>query len=224
MKSHDRFLIILLVCLFTGRGPSVTTTWTSSNLFVWGTSPSPNPAPPTHHRLSVLVPYMFKFVHLDLIIAREPPPLDQLESGQLAFDWKTFLLPAAMKLGQGNVFTGVCHSVHRGEGVCLSACWDTTTPRSRHPPWDQTPPGSRPPKQTQPPLDQTPPHLGAELPLGADVPLQEQTPPRADTPPWEQTTPQGRPPGNQTPPGSRRQHTVNERPVRILLECILVLG
>ena len=72
------------------------------------------------------------------------------------------LLPAATKLGQGNVFTGVCDSVHRG-GVCLSACWDTTTPP------------------------------------GADIP-RDQT----------------------SPPGSRRQHTVNERPVRILLECILV--
>ena len=26
--------------------------------------------------------------------------------------------------GQGNIFTPVCHSVHRA-GVCLSACWDT---------------------------------------------------------------------------------------------------
>ena len=56
-------------------------------------------------------------------------------------------LPAATKLGQGNVFTDVCDSVHKG---------------------------------------------------GA-----------------------GTPPGN-TPPGSRLQDTVYERPVRILLECILV--
>ena len=32
--------------------------------------------------------------------------------------------------------------------------------------------------------------------------------------PWDQTLP--------PPPGSRLQHTVNEWPVRILLECILV--
>ena len=38
-------------------------------------------------------------------------------------------------------------------------------------------------------------------------------PPREQTPPWEQTPP---------PQGSRLQHTVNERPVRILLECILL--
>ena len=64
--------------------------------------------------------------------------------------------------GQGNIFTPVCHSVHRGGGgFCLSACWDTT-------PLEQTPPGTRP------------------------------------------------------PPGSRLQHTVYERPVHILLECILV--
>ena len=42
-------------------------------------------------------------------------------------------------LGQGNIFTLVCHSVHGGGGVCLSACWDTRTPPSR-PPQDQAPP------------------------------------------------------------------------------------
>ena len=46
-------------------------------------------------------------------------------------------------------------------------------------------------------------HTGIPHPLGADPPP-EQTPP---TPP---------------PLGSRLRHTVNERPVRILLECILV--
>ena len=64
-------------------------------------------------------------------------------------------------------------------------------PGSRHPPWEQTLPG-------------------------ADTP-------RGDTP-WEQT-----PPGADDPPGSRQpllvantpRHTVNELPVRILLECIL---
>ena len=40
-------------------------------------------------------------------------------------------LPPAIKLSQGNVFTPVCHSVHRGE-------WQT-------PPWEQTPSGSRHP-------------------------------------------------------------------------------
>ena len=69
----------------------------------------------------------------------------------------------------------VIHSVHRGEGVCLSACWDT--------------------------------------PLGADTsPPPERTPPRADNPPGADTP----------PPESRLQHRVYERPVRVLLECILV--
>ena len=50
--------------------------------------------------------------------------------------------------------------------------------------------------------------------------------PRADTPlgpdPPEQTPPKSRPPRSRHTPGSRLQHTVYERPVRILLECILV--
>ena len=57
--------------------------------------------------------------------------------------------------------------------------------------------------------------------LGCQPPRPGRHPPdQADTPPDQADTPQTR----QTPsPGSRRQHTVNERPVRILLECILVL-
>ena len=87
-------------------------------------------------------------------------------------------LPAATKLGQGNVFTSMCLSTG-GRGVCLSACWDT--------------------------------------PLGADPPP-DQTPPQKQTPP-DQTHPLDQaPPGPGTPPGSRLQHTVNERPVRILLQ------
>ena len=82
-------------------------------------------------------------------------------------------LPAATKLGQGNVFTGVCDSVNRG-GVCLSACWwDTTTttthPRIRPPPLEQISP-----------LEQTPPP--EQTPPGLDRP--EQTPPD-QTPPRE---------------------------------------
>ena len=84
-------------------------------------------------------------------------------------------LPAAMKLGQGNVFTGVCDSVHRGS-VCLSACWDTTSPPPR--------------EQTHPPQEQTPPR--ADNPPGADT-----HPLRADTPP------PSRPPGSRHPPGKQ---------------------
>ena len=62
----------------------------------------------------------------------------------------------------------------------------------------------------------------------AGTPLLEQTPPRADTPTPREQTPLGRhPPTADTPPeadcpGSRLRHTVNEWPVPILLECILV--
>ena len=56
------------------------------------------------------------------------------------------MLPPATKLGQGYVFTGVCHSVNRGD-VCLSACWDTTPP-------EQTP---RPPGADTLLQEQTPP-------------------------------------------------------------------
>ena len=76
-------------------------------------------------------------------------------------------LPAATKLGQGNVFTGVCYSVHGG-GVWLSACWDTPpppgadTPGSKHPPWEQTPPRADTPHRSR-------------HPPGADTP-REQTP------------------------------------------------
>ena len=81
--------------------------------------------------------------------------------------------------GQGNIFTPVCHSVHRGVSASVHA--GIPSPGSRHPP------------------------------LGAD------------TPPGTDTSPQSRhPPRSRHPPGSRLRHTVNDRPVRILLECILV--
>ena len=125
-------------------------------------------------------------------------------------NWQVFL-PAATKLGQGNVFTGICDSVNRG-GVCLSACWDTHTPLGAdppgsRPPWSRHPSGSRHPAGADTPLRGR--HPPEQTPLGADTPQSrhplEQTPPRADTP-WEQTppgvdTPQSRHPlGKQTPP------------------------
>ena len=104
-----------------------------------------------------------------------------------------------------------------GGGFCLNACWDTTPPdqippriRHHHPPSDQTPPGS---DTTTTPRIRHPPR--SDPPPGSDT-----------TPPPDQThTPQDQAdPPDQTPPppGSRLQHTVYERPVRILLECILV--
>ena len=110
-------------------------------------------------------------------------------------------LPAATKLGQGNIFTGVCLST--GAEGCLPQCMLGYTPRTR-------PPGSRhPPEQTHTPREQTPPSPGSDLPGSRHSPTR---PLRSRHPPKQQTP----------PPGSRLQHTVNERPVRILLECILV--
>ena len=94
----------------------------------------------------------------------------------------------------------------------------TPNPRIRH-----HPPRTR---HTPPPI--------RHHPLGPGRPPQDQAPPGSDTPPqirhhhpqirppqtWQTCPPQTR----QTPPlGSRLQHTVYKRPVRILLECILVL-
>ena len=122
--------------------------------------------------------------------------------------------------GQGNVFTGVCLSTG-GEGVCLSACWDARPPRTRQPP----PPGSG-----RPPWDQADPPGTRQTPLGPGrPPWIRQIPPDQAGPPWDQVDPpppgtRQTPPGSgRRPPGSRLQHTVYERPVRILLECILVI-
>ena len=69
-------------------------------------------------------------------------------------------LPPATKLGQGNVFTGVCDSVHKGGGVCLSACLFTPQEQTPSPPPRSRPPRSRPPWTRHPPrADPTP---GAE--------------------------------------------------------------
>ena len=60
------------------------------------------------------------------------------ESGRLAYDGNKFLLPPTTQLRKDNVFTPVCHSIHRGE-VCHTLWADT--PLIRHPPlrsacWD----------------------------------------------------------------------------------------
>ena len=59
--------------------------------------------------------------------------------------------------GQGNIFTPVCHSVHRGGGGLPHCMLGYHPPRSRHP---------LPPEQTRP--DQTPP--GADTPPGSRHP------------------------------------------------------
>ena len=93
------------------------------------------------------------------------------------------------------LFTGgVSASVHAGI---------PPPPRADTHPWDQTPPRHPP----------GPDPLRADTPQEQTPPSQKQTPPGADTPLPEADTP---------PKGSRLWHTVNEQPVCILLECILV--
>ena len=69
-----------------------------------------------------------------------------------------FLLPAT-KLGQGYVFTGVCHSVNRG-GLHTTHPPGADPPQSI-PPGEQTPPplppGSRTPPRVDPPGTDPPP-------------------------------------------------------------------
>ena len=74
-----------------------------------------------------------------------------------------FLLPATTKLGQGNIFTGVCLSTG-GRAVCLSACWDThPPPQSRQPP-KQTPPPEQTTPRTRHPPGPGPPPTGKQTP------------------------------------------------------------
>ena len=110
----------------------------------------------------------------------------------------------------------------------------------------RTPPGpGRPPPQQEgePPWTRQTPPAGGRNPPGPGRPPPGRSPDQADHPPGRrenppqtrQTTPlaggrnppgPGRPPwqGEPLPPGSRLQNMVYERPVRILLECILVNG
>ena len=103
-------------------------------------------------------------------------------------------------LGQGNIFTPVCHSIHSGGSASVHAGipppppgtrytppGTSHTPRTRHTPRDHAPPGTR---HTHP----TP------IPLGTD------------TPPDQAHTPRD------------QGDTVNARAVRIPLECSLVFS
>ena len=109
--------------------------------------------------------------------------------------------------------TCVCDSVHRGVS------------RQGEPPWQGgTPPGQggTPPGRENP----TPPQQGGTPPAGRNLMGRENPPDQTDShlPPAGRNPPrQGESPGpGRPPPGSRLQNTAYERPVRILLECILV--
>ena len=122
------------------------------------------------------------------------------------------------------IFSQVCvkNSVHRGGRVSASVHAGihhqppsgADPPKTRHP-LGADPPGSRPLEQTPREQTHTP---GTSHPPGTRPPTRH--PPGADPP--EQTPPSRS--RHHHPCRSRLQHTVNERPVRILLECILVLN
>ena len=121
------------------------------------------------------------------------------------------LLPAATKLWPRLCFYTCLWFWTRGEGVSGEP---PPPPRTgRHHP---SPPGreNTPRPRRTPPTRQTPPDQGDQA--GRTPPGKENPPGRENPPPPDQ----GEPPPL---PGRRLQHTVNERPVRILLECILVL-
>ena len=87
-------------------------------------------------------------------------------------------------LGQGYIFTGICHSLIRG--VCLSACWDTlpakeTPPSSKEPPLLQGDPPRRLPSKETPQGDPS-----SKRPLSRKTP--KETPLQGDPP---RPTPKG---------------------------------
>ena len=99
----------------------------------------------------------------------------------------------------------VSNSVHRGGGVCLSACWDTPTT------WQVHPPGQI--------------HTPAGTPLLSRHTLLQVHPP-VDTPPgWYPLagTPGQVPSGRYTPWQVHPPRRSLQRTVRILLECFLVV-
>ena len=109
-------------------------------------------------------------------------------------------------LGQGNVFTPVCHSV-QGGGVLPNPPLDADSQG-----WADPLPGCRPtPRVRQTPQMQTPSRLGRtpwmQTPLGLGRPP-DANPPRCRSPPRCRPHP---------------HDTVNKRLVCILLECILVI-
>ena len=141
--------------------------------------------------------------------------------------------------GQGNIFTPVCHSVHRGVSqhalqVSPGGVWSGGSPIFQGVSnfsgvfnfsgggglqffWGWSPiflgVGNRPPWE----IGDHPPQKKLETP-------RDQTPPNNWRPPFPQEIGDHHPPPRKIgdPPGTRHRNTVNVRPVRILLECILV--
>ena len=119
-------------------------------------------------------------------------------------------------LGQGNVFTPVCHSVHRGSAQPLPRC---------RPPQVQTPLGLGRPLDVDPSGCRLP-HPGLGRPPGCRPPWMQTPWGWADPPssqmqtPWMQTPRCWADPSlDAYPPPD----TVNKRAVSILLGCLLVI-
>ena len=85
----------------------------------------------------------------------------------------TSSLPAATKLGQGDIFTSVCQEFCPW-GICLCACWhiplpapdpldQTSPPQTRPSPWDQTPQPDQTPPTRQPPGPDPPPEADCSI-------------------------------------------------------------
>ena len=123
---------------------------------------------------------------------------------------KTFLPPLKWSVGQGNVFTRICYSVHRGEGVSI---WTETL----HPLPPERPPGQKPPStqigtlhtwterlpDRDLPWTETPPWI--ETPMDRDHLDRETTgqrPPMDREPPWTETL-YGQKPPDKDPHGQR---------------------
>ena len=81
-----------------------------------------------------------------------------------------FITTRKRSLGQGNIFTPVCHSVHRGGSPIKETLLAGSTPGRRHPP------AGRPPGK-EAPLAGRPPSPGKEA-----LPREGGTPPSRETP------------------------------------------
>ena len=166
----------------------------------WGASRhTPGRSPDTHPRGS------------QHALRQTPPPADGYCCRWYASYWNAFLLPAAMKLWPRLCFYRCLWFCQQGGSASVHAGMPHPQPPPP-PPQEQRP---TPPQTRQTPRPGRPTH-----PPGPEThPQTRQNPPGPETRPLDQADP---PDQADSPPGSRRQHTVNERPVRILLECILV--
>ena len=129
---------------------------------------------------------------------------DFLERGRrsLSLGAKTYYFRPHTKYGEGNVFTGVCHSV-QGGGGCIQDATQIDAPCQVHP------------FLMHPQMKSRWMHPLGCTPLDA---AQMDAPPLDAPPPWMHPWMDAPSRMDTTPP----QNTVNRRVVCILLECILV--